>query len=68
MSNIKELVILNPETVEGIHDSIPYLLPFGAMIATFDDGHVYKSNDGIVWTSTEDNECAKLGEVKCKNT
>ena len=68
MANFKGMVILNPETVEGIHDSIPYLLPFGSMIVTFDDGKVYKSNDGIVWTLTEDDECTKLGEVKCKNT
>ena len=53
MADIKELVILNPETVEGIHDCIPYLIPFGAMIATFDDGHVYTSNDGVVWTPIE---------------
>ena len=67
MANIKELVILNPETVEGIHDCIPYLIPSGTMVAIFDDGSVCASSDGIVWTLTENDEHTKLGEVKCTN-
>ena len=63
MANIKELVILKPEAVEGIHDSIPCLLPFGPMIATFDDGHVYTSNDGVVWTLTDDEEFPNMEKL-----
>jgi len=63
MANFKGLVILNPETVEGIHDSIPYLLPLGSIIVTFDDGHVYTSNDGVVWTLTDDEEFPNMEKL-----
>ena len=57
MANIKELVTHNPpETAEYFHPIIQYAQINGMILMTFDDGHVYTSNDGVVWTSTEAEE------------
>ena len=57
MDNIKELVMHNPpDTAELGHAFIRYAQINGMILMTFDDGSVYTSNDGVVWTSTEAEE------------
>lgn len=52
--DIVKIIVKHPYTVEGIHDEIPYLLPFGDLVAIDSDGNEIESSDGIIWT-----KCAK---------